>query len=56
MSQTWDWSCLPVHLLCKLARQDVTVALSGDGGDEMFVGYPCYFPPLDLECRLGEEP
>lgn len=41
-----DWSCLPVHLLAEQARQRVTVLLSGDGGDEMFAGYPWYAPPL----------
>jgi len=34
-----DNSIVPTFLLCKAARRDVTVALGGDGGDELFAGY-----------------
>ena len=37
-----DRSCVPTYILCKHAKSEVTVALGGDGGDEMFSGYSRY--------------
>ena len=37
-----DTSAVPTRYLCELTRQHVTVALSGDAGDETFGGYRRY--------------
>ena len=40
-----DPSCIALYFVCKLAREHVTVVLSGEGADELFGGYPVYNEP-----------
>jgi asparagine synthase (glutamine-hydrolysing) len=51
-----DSSQIPMHLVAVLARKHVTVALSGDGGDELFGGYNRHVWGGNLQARLSKTP
>jgi len=44
-----DPSCIPLYFIAKLARQFITVVLSGEGADEVLAGYSIYHKMLTIE-------
>ena len=51
-----DSSQIPTQLVCRAAKQNVTVALSGDGGDEVFGGYNRYIHGPSLYKHISHVP
>jgi asparagine synthase (glutamine-hydrolysing) len=59
LAEIWDEpfgdpSAIPTYQICREARRNVTVALSGDGGDELFGGYARYRSAAALERLPGK--
>ncbi len=51
-----DYSAIPTYLLSKLTRQHVKVAISADGGDELFIGYRRFINAIKLAEKMQRVP
>src|SRR6266446_25657 len=51
-----DSSAIPTYCVSKITREHVTVALSGDGGDEVFAGYRLYLEAMSLHRQADRPP
>ena len=51
-----DASAVPTYCVAKMTREHVTVALSGDGGDESFAGYRRYAEAMNVHQRMDSSP
>ena len=51
-----DPSQIPTFMLCKFVKEKITVAISGEGADELFGGYPRYYDISNFWTRIKNNP